>query len=161
MNLHVQWLTVAYMSFAGAMLAFAFDWLRTFVSQSLIFSKLRWLFECLYWSFATVFVFRSLLVANDGQMRIYVPLFIILGGFVYFRYFSSRARRFMLFLILPIKKLSMMFARLLKSLVLLIVMPIYWLVIKPACFVVTVIFHFIQRRWHDSCDSDQSSKPKT
>ncbi len=102
MSLHDQWVTVGYMLYAGAILGVTYDLCYILETKLQIGRWFGWLSAACYWLFAVLFVFDCIMQANDGQMRIYVPIFILLGGWLYFRVLSSRMRKFMVFLMLPI-----------------------------------------------------------
>lgn len=88
MSLHIQFVTFGMMFAGGAMLGSIFDVYRV---VSLRMSFPRWLtavFDVCYWILAAVLLFRLLYEANGGQLRFFVFLAILLGGLIYFRWFS-------------------------------------------------------------------------
>ena len=159
-NLHDQWVTVGYMLIAGIALGIAYDACRVLEAQWRIVRTFAWLLDCLYWTSATVIVFQLLVRANDGQLRIYVPLFLLIGGVLYFRVFSSRMRRFMLFLILPIKKICTLFIHICIRLIAVILWPLKWLLLKPMQLLYRVIIRMLAKRWSNRCGPENETKPK-
>ncbi|GAA3411738.1 spore cortex biosynthesis protein YabQ [Paenibacillus hodogayensis] len=105
MNLHIQFLTLSVMAGSGAFMGILFDVYRVLSGQ---LRPPRWLVPLLdigYWMIATLFVFRALLYSNDGQVRMYVFLGLLLGVWLYFRFASRFTVRFVRFCIRTVKAL--------------------------------------------------------
>jgi spore cortex biosynthesis protein YabQ len=82
------------MAGSGAFMGALFDVYRVLSGQ---LRPPRWLVPLLdigYWIVATLFVFRALLYSNDGQVRVYVFLGLLLGVWLYFRLASRLTIRF-------------------------------------------------------------------
>lgn len=120
MSLHIQFLTLSVMAGSGAFMGALFDVYRVLSGQ---LRPPRWLVPLLdigYWIAATLFVFRALLYSNDGQVRVYVFLGLLLGVWLYFRLASRHTIRFVRFSI-----------RLVRALVRLVRRTIELVVVKP------------------------------
>lgn len=81
------------MAGSGAVLGALFDIYRELAGR---LRPPRWLvplLDALYWLAAIVLVFRTLLYSNDGQVRFYVFLGLLLGGWLYFRLASRMTIR--------------------------------------------------------------------
>ncbi|UVI30369.1 spore cortex biosynthesis protein YabQ [Paenibacillus spongiae] len=88
MSLSVQWLTMAMMLLSGIGMGVVFDGYRV-VSDELKIN--RWwipVFDLLYWIAATVIVFQVLSASNEGEVRTYVFLGLLLGIGCYYWLFS-------------------------------------------------------------------------
>ncbi|MGZ4107381.1 MAG: spore cortex biosynthesis protein YabQ [Tumebacillaceae bacterium] len=83
MNLTMQYLTVLAMSGSGAVLGAVYDVYRTILKE---WKYLRWMgpiFDFAFWIFALLLVLWTLHWANNGDMRLYVFLLIIIGLVLY------------------------------------------------------------------------------
>ncbi|MDO7908582.1 spore cortex biosynthesis protein YabQ [Paenibacillus sp. JX-17] len=121
MNFYVQWVTLLWMLFSGAMMGVAFDSYRV-LSGRLQFPK--WsihALDILYWSASAVFVFRMLYASNHGQLRFYVFLGLFLGVWLYFWILSVTTQRFVVMLIEGARQLWLLCRRIFH---LLILMPL-------------------------------------
>jgi spore cortex biosynthesis protein YabQ len=88
-SLHVQFLTFFMMFASGWSLGVLFDVYRV-VSRSLRLAK--WsisILDMFYWVAATLFVFRILYYSNQGEVRLFVFLGLLLGTWIYFYFISS------------------------------------------------------------------------
>jgi len=87
-SLQVQFLTLGLMLLSGLGLGAAYDGYRV-VSHRLGFSRL-WLpvLDLLYWAAATLAVFQVLAEANEGEVRLFVFIGLLLGVSCYFWLFS-------------------------------------------------------------------------
>ncbi|MCQ6563716.1 spore cortex biosynthesis protein YabQ [Paenibacillus mendelii] len=84
----MQWLTMAMMLLSGIGMGVVFDGYRV-VSDELKVN--RWwipVFDLLYWIAATVIVFQVLSASNEGEVRTYVFLGLLLGIGCYYWLFS-------------------------------------------------------------------------
>ncbi|MEF3306557.1 spore cortex biosynthesis protein YabQ [Paenibacillus sp. GYB003] len=135
MSLNVQFLTLSVMAGSGAFMGVLFDVYRVLSGQ---LRPPRWLVPLLdigYWIVATLVVFRLLLYSNDGQVRLYVFLALLLGVWLYFRLFSRLTVRLVLFGI-----------RLVKALIRFAGKTVEFVVIKPIRLlyrIVIVLFGFL------------------
>ncbi|MBB3072998.1 spore cortex biosynthesis protein YabQ [Paenibacillus baekrokdamisoli] len=89
MTLSVQWLTMLTMLLSGIGMGIVFDGYRV-VSDELRIS--RWwipVFDLLYWIAATIAVFQVLSASNEGEVRTYVFLGLLIGIVCYYLLFSK------------------------------------------------------------------------
>jgi spore cortex biosynthesis protein YabQ len=88
-NLTMQYLTVLAMSASGAVLGAVYDVYRTILKE---WKYLRWMGSILdfaFWIFALLLVLWSLHWANNGDMRLYVFLLMLIGFVLYRLLFSK------------------------------------------------------------------------
>ncbi|WP_240633493.1 spore cortex biosynthesis protein YabQ [Paenibacillus montanisoli] len=88
MSLSVQWLTMLSMLVSGIGMGIVFDGYRV-ISDELRISRL-WIpiFDLLYWIAATLVVFQVLSSSNEGEVRAYVFIGLLLGIGCYYWLFS-------------------------------------------------------------------------
>ncbi|EXX85043.1 spore cortex biosynthesis protein YabQ [Paenibacillus darwinianus] len=93
MSLQVQFVTLAMMVISGIGMGAAFDGYRV-VSNELRIGRL-WipLLDLLYWAAATLIVFRVLASSNEGEVRVYVFLGLMIGIAFYFWLLSGTVIR--------------------------------------------------------------------
>lgn len=85
----MQFVTLLTMYASGIVLGIIFDTYRV-VSRPFKLSRLTFsLFDLLYWIIATVVVFIVLLVSNDGELRFFIFIGLLLGTWFYFSLISS------------------------------------------------------------------------
>lgn len=92
MSLHVQFLTLSLMAGSGAVLGIGYDIIEVLTRE---FRLRRWttaFMDVGYWLVATLFVFQVLVYANDGQVRMFVFIGLLVGVIIYF-YILSRLVR--------------------------------------------------------------------
>ncbi|GGG24791.1 spore cortex biosynthesis protein YabQ [Paenibacillus abyssi] len=135
MNLSVQLWTLAMMVMSGIGMGVAFDGYRV-VSGRLQIGRL-WIpvLDLLYWLLATLIVFRVLSASNEGEVRVYVFLGLLLGIALYFWLFSSSVIAFVVWLIQTIEKTFRF-----------LVLCFDWLVLRPLLLIyrlVRVILGFL------------------
>lgn len=98
----------------------------------------RWLIPLLdivYWVLSTILVFRGLYASNHGQVRVFVFIGLLLGGWIYMRLFSRW-----------IIKLVLLLIRIVKALIRFIIRTFELTIIKPIQLLyrlVIVIFGFL------------------
>ncbi|BCJ87400.1 spore cortex biosynthesis protein YabQ [Effusibacillus dendaii] len=83
MALELQYMTLLAMSLNGILLGAVFDICRVVLRQ---WKFLRWakpLFDFSFWIFALFSVFSSLMWANNGELRMYVFVILLLGWVLY------------------------------------------------------------------------------
>ncbi|MFS0725056.1 spore cortex biosynthesis protein YabQ [Paenibacillus sp. 1P07SE] len=99
MSLNIQFLTLAMMLLSGLGMGAAFDGYRV-VSNRLRLGRL-WIpvLDLLYWLAATLIVFRVLAASNEGELRMYVFVGLLLGIGCYFWLFSSAVIAFVVWLL--------------------------------------------------------------
>ncbi|MFC5648910.1 spore cortex biosynthesis protein YabQ [Paenibacillus solisilvae] len=89
MSLSVQWWTMFTMLLSGIGMGIVFDGYRV-ISDELRIS--RWwipVFDLLYWIAATIAVFQVLSASNEGEVRAYIFLGLLLGIGCYYWLFSK------------------------------------------------------------------------
>lgn len=93
MSAAAQWSTIGWMAACGLAMGLAFDLCRVVTHR---FRLPRWLLPALdlvYWTAATIAVFRVLLGHNHGEVRLYVYLVLGIGVTGYFGLFSPQVLR--------------------------------------------------------------------
>ncbi|UHA75319.1 spore cortex biosynthesis protein YabQ [Paenibacillus sp. 481] len=138
MSLQTQWMTVLLMIVSGLTLGMVFDGYRVVAGQ---FKFPRWtipLLDILYWLGATLFVFEMLIKGNQGELRFYVFVGLVMGAWLYVILFS----RLTVGIVTLLVRIVLGVYRVVKRcLYVLIVMPLkgLWLLIKAASrFLLTV-----------------------
>jgi spore cortex biosynthesis protein YabQ len=94
-SLHIQFLTLSLMAASGVLLGVGFDIMDLLTRQ---FHLRRWitaLMDLGYWLISTLFVFQVLVYANEGQVRVFVFIGLLVGVIVYY-YLLSRIVRFII-----------------------------------------------------------------
>ncbi len=84
MSLADQFSTLYQMVISGFALALVFDMLRVAANEFRLPSWMAGLMDVLYWIAALIFVFQTLYRSNDGEVRLFVFLGLLLGGCLYF-----------------------------------------------------------------------------
>lgn len=135
MSLNVQAVTLAMMLLSGIGMGAAFDGYRV-VSNHLRIGRM-WipLLDLAYWIAATLVVFRVLSSSNDGEVRAYVFLGLLIGIAFYFWLFSSTVIRFVVWLIRAVQWIARVIA---KCFTIFIIKPIV-LVYRLVRFIVGLI----------------------
>lgn len=114
MTLSTQFFTLAAMIISGIVLGTALDTYRVVKGQFRIRRAFLPFFDLAYWILATIFVFLVLFYSNNGQIRLYIFLGLVIGGWIYFKKMSSLTIRFVLWLIKVIRYISILAVRLFK-----------------------------------------------
>ncbi|WP_020620850.1 spore cortex biosynthesis protein YabQ [Paenibacillus daejeonensis] len=135
MSLNIQFFTLAMMLLSGVGMGAAFDGYRV-VSNRLRLGRL-WIpvFDLLYWLAATVIVFRVLAASNEGELRMYVFVGLLLGIGCYFWLFSSAVIAFVVWLMDTLHRIWLLFLACLDWAVLKPVMLLYKLLRVIAGFI--------------------------
>ena len=89
MSLEVQWLTFAAMILSGISMGVLFDAYRVVAAQIPVRRYIYSALDILYWLVVTPAVFLTLYRTNQGELRIYVFIGLILGVWCYYTFFSS------------------------------------------------------------------------
>jgi len=117
----MQWYTIAMMLLSGVGMGVVFDGYRV-VSNELRFP--RWtlpMLDMTYWLAASILVFKMLYASNNGEVRAYVFLGLVIGIFSYYWLFSKPIIAMVQWLIHAIR----MFLRFMRKVfIILIVKPI-------------------------------------
>jgi spore cortex biosynthesis protein YabQ len=98
-TLQVQFVSLLWMIGSGIVMGVVFDIYRVLQQKLRLHRWLTSVFDLLYWLAATAFVFLGLLSSNDGQLRLYVFLALIVGLWFYFIKWSSLTIRIVLWFI--------------------------------------------------------------
>lgn len=93
MSLSVQFATLAWMTACGALLGLSFDTIGVTVRRYGIGKVVRALLDLLYWVAATLFVFRVLMLANGGEVRVFIFLGLASGAVLYVLLFGRSYRK--------------------------------------------------------------------
>jgi spore cortex biosynthesis protein YabQ len=131
-SLQVQFITMGMMIACGIGLGVLYDVYRVLMNT---FHPPKWLtalFDLMYWIFATLFVFRTLFWSNQGEVRVFIFIGLIMGVWTYFVWFSPTIIRMVQWSIKVIKKLIQIGIRLFQL-----------LVIKPILFLYRCVIIFI------------------
>jgi spore cortex biosynthesis protein YabQ len=83
-NLQEQLLTVSAMALCGGAMGILFDCYRVVAGYARMRRWLYPIFDLLYWAAALALVFPALMAVNQGDVRVYVLLSILLGVSAYF-----------------------------------------------------------------------------
>lgn len=83
MSLEVQFLTLIWMAGCGVVLGASFDTIGVTVRRYRIGNAIRAVLDVLYWVAATLFVFRVLMKANGGEVRLFIFLGLGIGAVLY------------------------------------------------------------------------------
>ncbi len=83
--------------------------------------QLLYLLDLLLWMFMILLVSLGMMLINQGALRFYTFVFLILGGVVYYKTLAPRLNR-------PLQVTAEALAHLLKRLVSMIIKPVRWLI---------------------------------
>lgn len=142
------------MLLSGVCMGVAFDSYRV-VSNRLQIGRI-WIpiLDLLYWLAATLLIFRVLLTKNDGEVRIYVFLGLLIGIGFYFWLFSSTVISFVVWLIETINSVFRFLIRCFQLLVIKPLLLLYKLVrvllgfsVALALFTVKLIGQLLRPFW--------------
>ena len=103
MTLEVQFLTMMMMVGCGAVLGACFDTIGVSSREFRLHRALLALLDVAYWAAATVFVFRALLAANHGEVRLFVFIGLAIGVLLYALIIGSLYRKLLQGLIRVLK----------------------------------------------------------
>ncbi|GGD99640.1 spore cortex biosynthesis protein YabQ [Paenibacillus nasutitermitis] len=154
MSLSVQWWTMATMLLSGIGMGVVFDGYRV-VSDELRIGRL-WIpvFDLLYWIAATIIVFQVLSASNDGEVRAYVFLGLLLGIGCYYWLLSKPVVKLVHFLIYAVRTL---FQTLVKMFIYIVLRPlgliyrmvkvIFSFAIALALFLLKIVIQLIRPLW--------------
>ncbi|MFC0216117.1 spore cortex biosynthesis protein YabQ [Paenibacillus chartarius] len=121
MTLNVQFLTLWMMFVSGLALGVLFDGFRVLAGQLRVPRWTQPVTDLLYWSLATILVFRILYWSNHGQVRLFVFIGLLIGVVIYFTSLSKAVISVMHYLIRTVKAL---FRFLVKTVETVVVKPI-------------------------------------
>jgi spore cortex biosynthesis protein YabQ len=122
-SLHIQFLTLSLMAASGVLLGVGFDTIDLLTRQ---FSLRRWitaLMDLGYWLISTLFVFQVLVYANEGQVRMFVFIGLLVGVIVYYYMLSRIVRYIFQWILTQLLRLLHMISRIIYTL---IIRPVYY-----------------------------------
>ena len=96
MNLNNQFLTMALMIGCGLGLGMIFDIYRVLTDKLNLSRWIIAILDIIYGLIAAVAVFRVLYYSNYGQLRFFIFVALILGIYLYYKWFSKRVIQFVL-----------------------------------------------------------------
>lgn len=117
----------------------------------------RWmipLFDIVYWIVSTLLVFRGLYASNNGQVRVFIFIGLLAGGWLYFRLISWLVVRSVLFAVRVVKLLIRFIIRTLeltfiKPIILLyrLVIVIFGFLFAIAVFLYRIVLQLLYPFW--------------
>lgn len=116
MTLEVQFLTMGMMFASGSSLGILFDAYRVLTGQLRVSRWLLPLFDVVYWTAATLLVFRALYFSNQGQLRLFVFIGLLAGVTFYWAFLREGTVRTILWLIKAVRWIIRMLIRLVDML---------------------------------------------
>jgi spore cortex biosynthesis protein YabQ len=122
-SLHTQFLTLSLMAASGVLLGIGFDTIDLLTRQ---FSLRRWITAIMdlgYWLISTLFVFQVLVYANEGQVRVFIFIGLLVGVVVYYYMFSRIVRVIFQWFLTQLLRLLHMISRIIYTL---IIRPVYY-----------------------------------
>jgi spore cortex biosynthesis protein YabQ len=111
------------MAASGVLLGVGFDTIDLLTRQ---FSLRRWitaLMDLGYWLISTLFVFQVLVYANEGQVRMFVFIGLLVGVIVYYYMLSRIVRYIFQWILTQLLRLLHMISRIIYTL---IIRPVYY-----------------------------------
>ncbi|MNJ40772.1 Spore protein YabQ [compost metagenome] len=121
MNLHMQWMTLLWMVFSGALMGVIYDSYRIVSGQLQLARIVNHTLDVIYWVAAALFVFQNLYHSNYGELRFYVFLGLFIGVWIYFLFLSFITERFVVTLM---KVTSYIYKLIVKMISVVIVAPV-------------------------------------
>jgi spore cortex biosynthesis protein YabQ len=137
-TLQVQFVTMMLMFSSGLLLGMLFDVFRVLSAKLRL---PRWtlpLADIFYWIVATILVFRVLIYSNEGQVRVFVFLGILIGICFYFAFLSVWTIRLTLLMIRIVVGLYHFVRRMLHVLLIKPILAVYRLIVLFLGFLVAV-----------------------
>jgi spore cortex biosynthesis protein YabQ len=123
-SLQTQYLTLIAMSLSGAVLGAVYDVYRVVLKHWRFLRFLGPVLDFVFWLFALILVFWALMWANNGDIRLYVFVLLLMGLFIYRLLFRKIVVSGTISVILGIKALVLFLYRLF---LLLVVRPLFLL----------------------------------
>lgn len=121
MNLHMQWITLLWMMFSGALMGVIYDSYRIVSGRLQVTNIINHMLDVVYWIAAALFVFHNLYHSNYGELRFYVFLGLFIGVWSYFLFLSFITEKIVVTLI---KVTSYIYSLILKIFSMLIITPL-------------------------------------
>lgn len=129
MTLQVQFLTIFMMFCGGLLLGMLFDLIRVLSGKLRLPRWMLPIADIFYWIVATILVFRLLIYSNEGQVRVFIFLGILIGICFYFGLLSMWVIRLILLLIRIVVALYRFFVRMTHILLIRPIVGIYRLLV--------------------------------
>lgn len=129
MTLETQAITLAVMAACGLAMGIVFDAYRVLTWQIPLLRKLIPVFDLLYWAGVTLFVFRALNGSNEGQLRFFVFLGLVIGVLLHYLLFSRLTVWFVRKLIDAVRYIIRLLRKLFRILVVKPLLMLYKLVL--------------------------------
>lgn len=154
MSLNQQFITMLAMLISGLSMGIVFDGYRV-VAHQLHFPKwTKPVLDICYWITAVCFIFRMLYITNQGEMRFYVFIGLLIGFWLYFLWFSFTTIRVVVILMKIIKQIVRFVIRSVEILILKPLIGLYKLVIvllrfllSFAMFIGRIVLHLLRPFW--------------
>jgi len=128
MSLNEQFVAMFAMLISGLCMGIIFDGYRV-VAHQLHFPKwTKPVLDFCYWVIAVCFIFRTLYITNQGELRFYVFFGLFLGVWFYFLWFSFTTVRIVVILMKVIKQIVRLIQRLVEIFLLKPIIGLYKLV---------------------------------
>lgn len=144
MTLSVQYVTMGLMMASGVGMGIIFDVYRVLTGQMRILKRLVPLLDLVYWALVTLFVFRMLERGNEGQLRFFVFIGLVIGVSLYYWLFGRATRELVRRVILAVKWLARMLRRLFMLCVVRPIVGLYKLVMLLLGFAASVAVLFLK-----------------
>lgn len=139
MTLNQQFMTMLAMLISGLSMGIVFDGYRV-IAHQLHFPKwTKPALDICYWLMAVCFIFRVLYLTNQGELRFYVFLGLLLGVWLYFLWFSFTTIRIVVILIKTLKRIVRFIIRCLEILIWKPILGLY----KLASVLLTILFSMV------------------
>ncbi|MFD2611537.1 spore cortex biosynthesis protein YabQ [Paenibacillus gansuensis] len=129
MSLHTQFYTFAMMALSGVLLGVVYDAYRVVCRELRLPRWVLSLMDLVYWVFSCIFVFRVLYASNQGEIRLFVFLGLVLGVLFYFWLIGSITVRIVLWLIQVVRALLRFGAKCFRILILMPLRALYKLIV--------------------------------
>lgn len=139
MSLEVQFVTLAAMAGCGALLGVCFDAIGAVVREFRLHRAVQAVLDMLYWAAATLFVFRVLMAANYGEVRMFIFLGMAIGALLYALLLGRFTRRTSEAILRAIKRAARLVWRAVMRTVRFFIRLVRVLLIRPILFMYRLI----------------------
>jgi spore cortex biosynthesis protein YabQ len=142
-SLEVQFLTLAVMAGSGALLGLCFDTIGAVVREFRLHRAVQAVLDVLYWAAATLFVFRVLMAANYGEVRMFIFLGLAIGAILYALLLGRVMRRTTESVLRAIKRTARFLYNTVRRIVHFIIRAVRVLIIRPILFIYRLLARLI------------------
>ncbi|MDR0930964.1 MAG: spore cortex biosynthesis protein YabQ [Clostridiales bacterium] len=125
----------------GVVISYVFDLLRLFRRSFKISRIMLVLQDVIFWIISAIWVIQMLTVTNNGNLRIFQPLSLILGCYIYFKYIKSISDKFTIFLL----KLIFNMARFIIKFIFKPIIKILCWIFTPIIAIFKWIYNWVKR----------------